>query len=85
MEENHEGHTGHEGHGTDHSGHEQMFRQRFWVSLILSIPVLLFSPSIQGWLNFRMPPFPGSSWITPIFGVIVFHLWWIALPADGHP
>jgi Cu2+-exporting ATPase len=72
MEESHEGHTGHEGHSTDHSGHEGMFRQRFWVSLILSIPVLFFSPSIQGWLNFSMPSFPASSWITPIFGVIVF-------------
>lgn len=65
-------HTGHDGHGVDHSGHEGMFRQRFWVSLILSIPVLLYSPSIQGWLNFTMPSFPGSGWVTPIFGVIVF-------------
>ena len=72
MEMSHDEHTGHGGHGVDHSGHEQMFRQRFWVSLILSIPVLLFSPSIQGWLNFSMPAFPGSQWITPLFGVIVF-------------
>lgn len=71
----HDGHTKnqqHEGHGVDHSGHEQMFRQRFWVSMLLSIPVLLFSPSIQGWLNFSLPQFPGSQWITPLFGVIVF-------------
>ncbi len=65
----------HSGHGekhTDHSGHEELFRQKFWVSLILSIPVLLFSPSIQEWFNFAMPVFPGSQWITPIFSVIVF-------------
>lgn len=65
----------HAGHGekhADHSGHEQMFRQKFWVSLILSIPVLLYSPSIQEWLNFEMPVFPGSQWITPLFAVIVF-------------
>nr|MBC8506279.1 heavy metal translocating P-type ATPase [Chloroflexota bacterium] len=68
----HEDHSGHSGHGVDHSGHENMFRQRFWVSLILSIPVLLFSPSIQGWLNFQLPDFPGSEWITPFFGVVVF-------------
>jgi Cu2+-exporting ATPase len=72
MDESHDEHEGHSGHGVDHSGHEGMFRQRFWVSLILSIPVLLFSPSIQGWLNFSMPSFSGSSWVTPIFGVIVF-------------
>ncbi len=72
MEMGHDAHTGHGGHGVDHTGHEQMFRQRFWISLILSIPVLLYSPSIQEWLNFSMPVFPGSQWVTPLFGVIVF-------------
>jgi Cu2+-exporting ATPase len=61
----------HEAH-VDHTGHEQMFRQKFWISLVLSIPVLLFSPSIQAWLRFSLPVFPGSQWITPIFAVIVF-------------
>jgi Cu2+-exporting ATPase len=56
----------------DHSGHEMMFRNRFWVSLILSIPVLLFSPFIQGTLGFSLPIFPGSKWITPIFAIIIF-------------
>ena len=62
----------HGGHGTDHSGHEIMFRNRFWVSLILSIPVILYSPSIQSWLGFTMPEFTGSQWINPLFSVIVF-------------
>jgi Cu2+-exporting ATPase len=56
----------------DHGGHEQMFRKKFWVSLILSIPVLIFSPSIQTWLGYTAPEFPGSTWITPVFAVIVF-------------
>ena len=51
--------------GHDHSGHEIMFRNRFWVSLALTVPVLLYSETIQGWLNFTMPTFPGSQWITP--------------------
>ena len=54
------------GHGAaraDHSGHENMFRKRFWVSLLLSIPVLLDSPMLQMLLNFSMPAFPGSQWI----------------------
>lgn len=38
-----------------HSGHEMMFRNRFWVSLILTIPVLLFSPMIQEWFGFSLP------------------------------
>jgi Cu2+-exporting ATPase len=56
----------------DHTGHEQVFRRRFWVCLALSIPVLLYSPMLQEWLGFTMPAFPGSPWIVPIFSVIVF-------------
>jgi hypothetical protein len=50
-----EGHD-HSGH-TDHSGHEMMFRDRFWVSLVLTIPVLIFSPMIQEWFGFASPEF----------------------------
>ena len=60
------------GGNVDHTGHEAMFRRRFWVSSLLSIPVLLFSPFIQQTLSFRMPEVPGGSWITPLFAVIVF-------------
>lgn len=56
----------------DHTGHEEMFRRRFWVSLVLSLPVLLYSPMLQEWLNFTPPAFPGSEWIGPLFAVIVF-------------
>ncbi len=64
---------GHDGHShTDHTGHEIMFRNRFWVSLLISIPVLIYSPTIQGWLNFSAPTFPGSQWVTPLFAIIVF-------------
>ncbi|MDQ7027666.1 MAG: copper-translocating P-type ATPase [Anaerolineae bacterium] len=65
-------HDDHSGHGTDHSGHEMMFRNRFWVNLILSIPVLLFSAAVQRWLGFSMPEFTGSQFIGPFFSVIVF-------------
>ena len=66
------GHSGHAGHGTDHSGHEQMFRVRFWWSLLLSIPVLLYSEMIQMWLGFSPPVFPLSEWIPFVFSVIIF-------------
>jgi Cu2+-exporting ATPase len=56
----------------DHRGHEETFRRKFWVSLILSIPVLIFSPAIQEFFGYSLPQFTGSSWITPIFAVIVF-------------
>jgi P-type Cu2+ transporter len=67
----HEKHGDHAGH-VDHSGHEQMFRRRFWISLILTIPVLLFSPMIQEWFGFRMPEFPGSQLIGPAFAIAIF-------------
>ncbi len=72
--------TDHSGHnapkGTkkhvDHSGHEQMFRTRFYWSLLLSIPVLIYSPMLQRFLNFTSPDFPGSTWIPFIFSLIIF-------------
>ena len=61
------------GHGhVDHTGHEKMFRNRFWVCLVLSIPVILYSPTVQGWLGFGMPGFPGSEWIVPVLSFVIF-------------
>ncbi|MFN2140418.1 MAG: heavy metal translocating P-type ATPase [Candidatus Promineifilaceae bacterium] len=74
MDHDHTEHSGHEDHaGHDaHAGHEVMFRKRFWVSLLLSIPVLLYSESIQGWLGYTAPVFPGSQWIVPAFSTLIF-------------
>ena len=69
------GHGGHgegHGHGGMHEGHEEMFRRRFVVSTLLSIPVLLYSEMLQEWLGFSVPTFPGSEWINPVFAVVVF-------------
>ncbi len=68
-----ENHAGH-GHGAhvDHAGHEQMFRSRFWVSLVLTIPVLLFSPMIQEWFGFAMLEFTGSTLVGPAFAIAIF-------------
>ncbi|PSQ49057.1 heavy metal translocating P-type ATPase [Halobacteriales archaeon SW_6_65_15] len=55
-----------------HEGHEEMFRRRFFVSTLLSIPVLLYSETLQEWLGFSVPAFPGSEWINPVFAVVVF-------------
>jgi Cu2+-exporting ATPase len=56
----------------DHTGHETMFRQRFWVSLLFSIPVLLYSEMLQMLIGFSMAAFPGSNWIEPLFSVVIF-------------
>ena len=67
-----EDHSAHAGHAADHTGHEQIFRVRFWWSLLLSIPVLLYSEMIQIWLGFTPPSFPFSQWIPFVFSVIIF-------------
>ncbi len=65
-------HDTHAAHGTDHAGHELLFRNRFWVCLLLSIPVLLYSPMIQMGLGFTPPAFPGSQWVAPVLSIVIF-------------
>jgi P-type Cu2+ transporter len=72
--EAHGGHGagGHEGHD-EHVGHSvAMFRDRFWLSVLLTIPVLVWSEMVQGWLGFTAPSFPLSDRIPAILGAIVF-------------
>ena len=71
----HKGHStgdGHAGHGPDHSGHEDMFRKRVFVSTTLSIPVLFWSATIQGWFNYTAPAFPGSGLTVPVIATFIF-------------
>ena len=67
----HASHAGHAGH-TGHAGHADVFKRRFWVSLVLSLPVVVFSPMVQDWLGYSAPSFPGSDLIAPILGTIIF-------------
>lgn len=59
-------------HG-EHAGHSTaMFRSRFWLTLVLSVPVVFFSPMVGHLLGFRAPEFPGSAWIAPVLGTVIF-------------
>jgi P-type Cu2+ transporter len=49
-----------------------MFRDKFWLSLLLTIPVLIWSPDFQEWLGYTAPTFPGSEYIPALFGTIIF-------------
>src|SRR5438128_1175405 len=71
-------HTGHNMSGT-HGGHDRhaghsvaMFRDKFWLSLALTIPVVFWSADVQHWLGYTAPSFPGSGFIPAIFGTVVF-------------
>ncbi|MAT82953.1 MAG: copper-translocating P-type ATPase [Gammaproteobacteria bacterium] len=49
-----------------------MFRSRFWVTLVLTIPTLIWSEQVQAWIGFSAPAFSGSFWMAPAFGVVVY-------------
>jgi Cu2+-exporting ATPase len=49
-----------------------MFRDRFWLSLALTVPTLIWSDLLQDWLGYTAPVFPGSVWIPAVFGSAVF-------------
>ncbi len=56
-----------------HAGHSvAMFRDKFWLSLLLTIPVVLYSQMVQEWLKFTMPRFTGSEWIPVVLGTAIF-------------
>jgi len=66
---NHAEHAGHD----KHAGHSpEMFRDRFWISLLLTFPVVFWSAHIQNLLGYNAPEFPGSTWIPPILGTLIF-------------
>jgi len=68
----HVGHTEHDGHD-NHAGHSvEMFRDKFWFSLVLTIPALIWEPMIQEWFGYTAPRFPGSDYIPALFGTAVF-------------
>ncbi len=64
--ETHAGHDKHAGHSV------AMFRDKFWWSLILTVPVLIWSMDPQEWLGYTAPVFPGSMYLPAILGTIVF-------------
>ena len=71
-------HDQHAGHGQagahdQHAGHSvAAFRDKFWLTLALTIPVIAWSRDPQTWLGYRAPSFPGSELLPAVIGTIVF-------------
>jgi Cu2+-exporting ATPase len=66
--------TGHAGHST------AIFFQKFWISLALTVPVVLYSDIIEHIFGFRAPEFPGSAYLPLVLGSIVFfYAGWVFL------
>ena len=75
--------TSHDGHGAHdvpaHSGHDKhaghsvsMFRDKFWISLVLTIPAVVWGHMLQDAFGYTAPHFLGSEWIPAVFGSAVF-------------
>jgi Cu2+-exporting ATPase len=62
--------AGHPGHA-EHSGHADMFRRRFWWSLLLTVPVVVTSPMVMDWFGYHLD-FTGIDWIGPVLGSVIF-------------
>ncbi|TCN35608.1 Cu2+-exporting ATPase [Kribbella orskensis] len=70
----HSGHADHEAHGghDKHAGHDpEMFRQKFWLSLLLTLPIVATSHMVMDWFGYTLD-FPGMSWVGPVLGSFVF-------------
>src|ERR1700682_1559018 len=71
----HAGHKMSDMHGSHdrHAGHSvAMFRDKFWLSFALTIPVVIWSSDVQRWFGYTAPSFPGSRLIPAVLGTLVF-------------
>ncbi len=59
------------GHG-HHGDHAAVFRDRFWLTALLSVPVLIWSQEVQDLLGFTAPEVPGVALFGPVLGSIIF-------------
>uniref|UniRef100_UPI00257C1F4B copper-translocating P-type ATPase n=2 Tax=Oceanithermus sp. TaxID=2268145 RepID=UPI00257C1F4B len=65
-------HGDHGGHDK-HAGHDpEMFRRRFWLSLVLTVPILYFSPQLQAWLGYTAWDVAWGRWVGPVLGSILY-------------
>ena len=81
----HDAHSGHVmtmpaagGHSSGHAGHDkhaghdpEVFRRRFWLTLLASIPVVFTSEMIMEWFGYSLR---GVAWVGPVLGTFIY-LW----------
>nr|MDT0662833.1 heavy metal translocating P-type ATPase [Micromonospora sp. DSM 115978] len=71
METGHDKRHGQHGHDK-HAGHDpEVFRRKFWLSLALTVPIVVTSPMVMDWFGYSLD-FPGMSWVGPMLGSVVF-------------
>lgn len=74
AEHNQPADQGHDAPAHDkHAGHSvAMFRDKFWITLLLTLPTLVWGHMAQNVLGYHAPMFPGARWIPAVFGSAVF-------------
>ena len=61
-----------------HAGHDpEMFRRRFWLSLLLTAPLVVTSETVMNWFGYSIDV-AGIDWLGPVLGSLVF--WWGGWP-----
>lgn len=70
TKEQHPGHAQHQ-HGGGHMAHMDNLKQKFWISLIIAIPIIMLSPMMGINLPFQFS-FPGSDWIVLTLASFLF-------------
>jgi Cu2+-exporting ATPase len=56
-----------------HAGHSpEMFRRRFWLALVLTVPILYFDQHLQEWFGYSAPTFPGGAWLQPMLSLLLY-------------
>ncbi|MFI6068976.1 heavy metal translocating P-type ATPase [Micromonospora sp. NPDC051227] len=64
----HDAHAGHD----KHAGHDpEAFRRKFWLSLALTVPIVVTSHMVMDWFGYQVD-FPGVGWVGPVLGTVVF-------------
>ena len=59
------------GHG-DHGDHVARFRRLFWLMLVFTLPVVVFSPTFAMLLGYELPDLPGIQWVSPVLGTVMY-------------
>jgi P-type Cu2+ transporter len=72
-------HVGHE--GGEHAGHDEpMFARPFWISLVLTVPVLVYAELLQELLGYTAPRFPGSDLLVVLLASVIYrYCGWVFL------
>ncbi len=73
KDQDHQEHQDHEGHEDHHAMMAADFQQRFWICLVLTVPILVLSPMLQSLLGIEdVIAFPGDVYVLLAFSSAIY-------------